>query len=118
MATLAARTLRVISFTEGLSYIGLMFIAMPLKYAANMPIAVRVMGSLHGLLFVLFAMALAWTYWSDRRASGVLLGKVFTASVVPFGMIWADRQLHSALIADASAEPAPVPATVSSRADA
>ena len=37
MATAAARTLRVISFAEGLSYIGLMGIAMPLKYVANMP---------------------------------------------------------------------------------
>lgn len=116
MATLAARTLRVISFTEGLSYIGLMFIAMPLKYAADMPIAVRIMGSLHGLLFVLFAMALAWTYWSDRRASGALLGKVFTASVVPFGMIWADRQIHSELLTEPA--PALAPATASSRADA
>lgn len=103
MATAAARTLRVISFAEGLSYIGLMGIAMPLKYVANMPFAVRVMGSLHGLLFVLFAAALTWAWWSDPRATRVMLGKVFTASIVPLGMIWADRLIHRTLIDPAEA---------------
>src|SRR5690606_38959818 len=55
--------LRMVGMAEGLSYIALLGIAMPLKYMADMPIAVRIVGSIHGALFVLFGVALiqAWT---------------------------------------------------------
>ena len=43
---------RVIAVLEGVSFLVLLGIAMPLKYYAALPSAVRVGGSLHGLLFV------------------------------------------------------------------
>lgn len=49
---------RLVSLAEGLSYILLLGVAMPLKYIAGLPQAVRVLGSLHGALFVLFVLAL------------------------------------------------------------
>ncbi|RYZ34498.1 MAG: DUF3817 domain-containing protein, partial [Myxococcaceae bacterium] len=50
----ALRQLRLIAFLEGLSFLGLLFVAMPVKYLLGQPLAVRVAGSVHGLLFLLF----------------------------------------------------------------
>ncbi len=70
----------------------LLFIAMPLKYAAGMPMAVKVVGWIHGGLFVAFCAALVWTMvaarWSFGR--GVL---VFAAALVPFGPFLLDRRM-------------------------
>ena len=85
--------LRLVGFIEGLSYIVLLFISMPLKYLANLPQAVKVNGWLHGVLFVWFLVALlaAWIHqkWSFK--------KVFIAglaSFIPFGTFWFDKQLR------------------------
>ena len=55
---------RRIAFAEGVSFLVLLGIAMPLKYFANMPKAVSVVGMIHGILFVAF-MILAW---EDRKS--------------------------------------------------
>lgn len=85
--------LRVIALVEGVSFLVLLFVAMPLKYAADMPEAVRWVGSAHGGLFLLFLLALlqAWdeAKWPLSRAA---IG--FVASVVPFGTFWFDRSLR------------------------
>jgi integral membrane protein len=50
--------LRVIGFLEGASFLLLVFIAMPLKYLADQPLAVRYVGLAHGVLFLLYLAAL------------------------------------------------------------
>jgi integral membrane protein len=45
---------RKIAFAEGISFLVLIFIAMPLKYLASLPVAVTIVGGLHGLLFIGF----------------------------------------------------------------
>lgn len=85
--------LRVIGDVEGVSYLVLLFIAMPLKYLAGMPQAVRVVGSIHGFLFVAFVVALL-DVW---RRVGWPPGKVFPAflsSLVPFGTFFLSRQIR------------------------
>ena len=52
------RQLRLVALLEGSSFLALLFIAMPLKYLAGLPLAVRIMGSVHGLLFLMFMAAL------------------------------------------------------------
>ena len=78
---------------EGLSLLILVGIAMPLKYIAGEPLAVRVVGMAHGILFLLFCLALfrAMTdeKWPARRAA---LG--FVASFLPFGTFWFERRLR------------------------
>lgn len=70
----------------------LLGIAMPLKYAANMPLAVRIVGSLHGGLFVLYVLALVlaakYGNWSGKKVA-----QGFVASLLPFGPMWFDRKL-------------------------
>lgn len=84
--------LRLIGFLEGLSFLVLLGIAMPLKYLAGQPLAVRHVGMAHGLLFVLYVLLLISATiqygWSARKA---VLG--FVASLVPFGTFWADKRL-------------------------
>lgn len=86
--------LRTLSWVEGLSFLVLLGIAMPLKYWAGMPMAVRVVGSIHGALFVAFCAALLRAFlgarWPWSRAA-----LVFGASFVPFAPFWLDGHLRS-----------------------
>lgn len=49
---------RIVSFIEGLSYLVLLFIAMPIKYIGENPYPVKIVGMTHGVLFIVFAIAL------------------------------------------------------------
>ena len=50
--------LRLLSLIEGVSTLILFFIAMPLKYAGGMPLAVTIAGTIHGILFTMLALML------------------------------------------------------------
>lgn len=78
------RYLNIVGILEGLSYLLLLGVAMPLKYMANMPQPVRYTGWAHGLLFVLFIAVLVLAWRQLRWPLTVLLAGVF-ASLLPFG---------------------------------
>ena len=84
--------LRLTALLEGVSFLVLLLIAMPLKYMAGQPDAVRVVGMAHGVLFVLYVLLLVQQgiarRWSWRT---MVLG--FVASLVPLGTFWADKKL-------------------------
>lgn len=83
---------RVLSLAEGASYLLLLFVAMPLKYLMGLPQAVRVVGMLHGLLFVALLLALVpllWRGWRLRRAL-----KALALALVPFGALWLEAELR------------------------
>lgn len=92
--TAAVARFRLVSLAEGLSYVLLMFVAMPLKYAAGIPEAVRVVGSLHGALFVLFVGALVLAArqagWSPARVAWFLF-----LSVIPLGALRIEQELRA-----------------------
>lgn len=81
--------LRLIGFLEGVSFLLLLGIAMPLKYVWGDPQAVRVVGMAHGVLFLAYlAATLQATLeyeWTWKRAA-----LVAAASLVPFGTFYAD----------------------------
>lgn len=89
----ALSQLRTVALLEGTSFLLLLFIAMPIKYLAGFPVAVRVVGTVHGLLFLLFLAALysAATQrgWPFRRTA-----LAFVSSIVPFGTFVFDRSLR------------------------
>lgn len=106
MLTTPLGRLRVIAFVEGCSFLLLLGVAMPLKYLAGLPLAVRIVGSIHGGLFLLFCAALmpaaVAARWSLLRTS-----IVFASSLVPFGTFFVDGQLKredARLRADGSSE--------------
>lgn len=82
---------RKIAKAEGVSFLLLLFVAMPLKYFANMPLAVKIMGSLHGVLFVAFVV-LAWEVKGDNQKGFLWLMKAFLASLLPFGTFVMDKE--------------------------
>jgi integral membrane protein len=97
------RQFRVVAFLEGISYLLLVGVAMPLKYFADLPQAVRVMGSVHGFLFVAFVVTLARAAWA-RRWSITRPAWMFASSLVPFGMLVLDRALRRELQATTTGE--------------
>ncbi len=84
---------RAIAFFEGVSYLVLLGVAMPLKYFAGLPGAVLAVGWAHGVLFVLYLAALAEVSLSRRWRLVRILG-AFVASLIPFGTFVIDAQLR------------------------
>jgi len=82
---------RIAAIAEGISFLILLGIAMPLKYIAKIPVAVLIAGSIHGILFITF-MVLAWETKTTYHKSGGWMGKAFLASILPFGTIVMDKQ--------------------------
>jgi integral membrane protein len=76
--------LRLVGFVEGTSFLVLLGIAMPLKYFADMPLAVRYTGWAHGVLFLWFLVEL-FTVARERKWSLTRVALVFGAALVPFG---------------------------------
>lgn len=83
--------LRIIAFAEGMSFLILLFIAMPLKYIWQQPMAVRQVGSIHGLLFVLYVLLLVMCSIEYRWKWGKT-ALLFLASIIPFGTFYADKR--------------------------
>jgi integral membrane protein len=83
---------RLVALSEGISYLFLLCIAMPLKYAAGYPMAVRYSGWLHGVLFVLYMLLLLQVWRQYRWKFGKVLW-AFAASLIPFGGFVLDHQL-------------------------
>ena len=73
-----------LAIAEGISYIVLVFIAMPLKYFFDYPLAVKYTGGAHGVLFVAFCADLPLLMWRDRGSFWRAL-KAFALSLIPFG---------------------------------
>lgn len=84
--------LRVVGFLEGVSFLVLLGIAMPLKYLFAQPEAVRIVGMAHGVLFVAYVLLVLQVSiersWSWKKALLAL-----AVSVVPFGTFWAEKKL-------------------------
>ena len=86
--------LRIIGFLEGVSFLVLLLIAMPLKYIWAMPMAVKVVGMAHGVLFILYiiyalvvSVQQKWSFWT--------LTLVVLASFVPLGTFFAESRIFS-----------------------
>ena len=94
----ALRQLRLVALLEGTSFVVLLFIAMPLKYLADLPLAVRIAGSVHGVLFLMFIAAL-YRAGSERDWPLRRWLIAFVSSVVPFGTFMFDRSLRREIAA-------------------
>ncbi len=86
------RRFRTVAFWEGVSYLVLLGIAMPLKYFGGMPMAVTVVGWIHGVLFILYCLALLQAYlalkWPFKRAT-----LYFIAALLPVAPFIVERRL-------------------------
>jgi integral membrane protein len=82
---------RKVAFAEGVSFLVLLFVAMPLKYFAGMPLAVTVVGGIHGVLFVALGI-LTYLAKEEYNKKWSWVGKVFLASMLPFGTFIMDKE--------------------------
>jgi integral membrane protein len=84
--------LRAIGWVEGVSFLLILGITMPLKYWANLPGPNKVVGMVHGGLFIAYVWAVVQVAvelgWGWQKTALALL-----ASIVPFGTFWADAKL-------------------------
>ncbi len=94
MAQKSLHRFRKIAFLEGLSFLALLFIAMPVKYMLGEPALVRYVGMLHGVLFILFILLLVDAArlhrWSMKFNTAA-----FIASLIPFGTFWLEKRLKA-----------------------
>ncbi|MEO5878237.1 MAG: DUF3817 domain-containing protein, partial [Streptosporangiaceae bacterium] len=84
------RAFRVVSLAEATSFLVLLLIAMPLKYGAEQEIGVKIMGPIHGVLFLAYVAMVLLTF---RRLSWSL-GRTFlalVASVLPVAPYFVER---------------------------
>ena len=82
---------RIVAFWEGISYLVLLFVAMPLKYGFGADMAVRVVGMAHGVLFLAYCLTLAL---AARRLGARLSLLAFVVSFVPAGTFWLEGRLR------------------------
>ena len=86
------RVLRQLAIVEGISTLVLFAVAMPLKYLACMPMAVTIVGTVHGFLFVALVLMLLLAIWKvpisvSLAAAGVV------AAIIPGGPFLLERRL-------------------------
>lgn len=88
--------LRIIALLEGISFLVLLGICMPLKYQWGYPQPTKVVGMIHGILF------LAYIYWTFMAASKYKWSKpiiawTLLAAVLPFGTFVADKKIFKSV---------------------
>lgn len=88
---------RMIALAEGVSFLILLGIAMPLKYFANFPQAVKYVGWAHGVLFVAFIYFMFEVFTAFKKTFLWLI-KAFAASLLPFGTFILDKELKKEAI--------------------
>lgn len=81
---MSIRNFRIIAISEGISFLILLLIAMPLKYFAGIPEAVKLVGWIHGVLFIVYILAVFLIrkslHWNFAQVMMALI-----ASVLPGG---------------------------------
>ncbi|PNV82143.1 MAG: hypothetical protein C0627_11215 [Sulfurimonas sp.] len=83
-----------INSIEGYSYLALVFIAMPMKYFLDIPLAVKIVGMIHGVLFILFCLLLVKA-WQEAKWSFKENILFFIASLVPFGTFFTKAKIKT-----------------------
>ncbi len=93
---------RITSILEGISYLALFAITMPLKYLADIPMPNKYVGYAHGVLFIAY-IAIAAVFWFKKKWSLKRAFILISASLLPFATFYVDQKYLKPL-ADKSAK--------------
>jgi len=85
---------RLIAFIEGISFLVLLFIAMPIKYLLGEPLVVKFVGMAHGGLFILF-LYLLFVAAKEYKWNISFISMAFISSLVPFGTFYLEKKLKA-----------------------
>lgn len=83
--------LRLVAFTEGVSYLVILFITMPLKYIWDIPKPTFYVGTIHGALFIAYIL-LVIAVQKKKKWNLLQLALILIASLIPFATFWADKK--------------------------
>lgn len=86
------KTLRLVGLIEGISFLLLLFIAMPVKYMMDNPVLVKYVGMGHGVLFILFLVVLFAVCEKQKWSLSIFIMGLI-ASILPFGPFIFDMKL-------------------------
>ena len=89
--------LRIIGFLEGVTLLILIFIAVPLKYFFDSPELTRVLGPIHGAVFLLFLFNALSVGVEQQWKFKSTTAKVILACFIPFGTFYIDSKILSKL---------------------
>jgi len=82
---------KFVSFLEGVSYVLLLFIAVPIKYLAENAMFVKWLGMPHGILFILYIILALWIR-SKMKWTPMITVIVLVASLLPFGTFYVNKK--------------------------
>ena len=82
---------RIVAFVEGVSYLLLLFIAVPVKYILNNDLFVKILGMPHGVFFIIYIL-LAIRFVLIKKTSVKDSMIILIASLIPFGTFYVDRK--------------------------
>ena len=83
--------LRPIAFLEGVSFLVILFITMPLKYYFNQPEWNQHVGMAHGLLFMAYVILVLMAKFEQKWNAKITL-LCLIASIIPFGTFYIDKK--------------------------
>jgi len=88
------KNFRIINTIEGYSYLILLFVAMPMKYLMGIAIATKIVGSIHGILFIAFLVLLLQA-WQEAKWGFKENLLFFVASLIPFGTFYTKSKISA-----------------------
>jgi len=88
------KTFKIVALLEGISYLALLFVGVPLKYMAGNEVLVKSLGMPHGLLFVGYVI-MAFLIKDEMKWDAKTLAIVLVCSILPFGTFWMDKKYLS-----------------------
>ena len=85
------KTFKIVALLEGISLLLLFFFAMPMKYAFDLPIYVRIIGLAHGLLFISYIIMAIMLKMEEQWESKKFI-VICLASIIPFGTFYIEKK--------------------------
>ncbi|MGC9385795.1 MAG: DUF3817 domain-containing protein [Hydrogenovibrio sp.] len=87
-----------LAFLDGIALLLLVFVAVPIKYQLDWPYGVKVLGPLHGVLFISLTLTMLWAVLK-KHIQPSLGALMFFAALIPLGAFYADHRLKKAVTA-------------------
>jgi integral membrane protein len=93
----AASGLRAASIAEAVTLMVLVCVAVPLKYFAHMDIATRIVGPIHGIVFLFYIWTLVQAAFEGGWRRGEVIRMILVACIPVGGFVnqpWLNRKLR------------------------
>ena len=84
---------RKLALVEGISFLLIIFVSMPLKHWMGIPIVNKYFGWAHGILFIIYVV-LAIEILVRRKVDFIQFLRIIIASIIPFGTFFNEKMLR------------------------